>query len=79
MSFARIVSSSSLEVIADLVGCGAGVGIVPAPVAERVRRKLKPVPGTPVAFDDHCLIYRVENKNVRAIQVIASAIKKSLR
>jgi hypothetical protein len=33
------------------------------------------VKGAPVFFDEHCLIYRVENKNVKAIQVLNEAIR----
>jgi len=77
--FARTITSSNLEVISDLVGHGAGVGIMPAPVALRVPYKLKPVKDVPVMADDHCMIYRVENKNVRAMQVICAAIRNAFK
>lgn len=75
MDFTRMVTSGNLEVIADLTAHGAGIGILPAKVAERARHKLSRVPKAPVFYDDHCLIFRVENKNVKAIQALSMAIR----
>lgn len=75
IEFTRTITSGNLEVIAGLTAQGCGTGILPARVAERARRKLSRVPKAPVFYDEHCLIFRVENKNVRAIQEINNAIR----
>lgn len=75
ISFARVVTSPSLEVIADLAAAGAGIAVLPGRVAARAQKKLVRVDGMPVFQDDHCLIYRAENRNVKAIQVMNEAIK----
>lgn len=77
LEFERFVFSGSLEVIAELVASGGGVGILPARVAVRAHKKLKRVLKAPVFYDDHCLVFRVENKNVKAIQAISAAIRSS--
>lgn len=73
--FERTVFSGNLEVIADLTANGCGTGILPARVAAMARKKLVRVPRAPVFYDEHCLIFRMENKNVKAVQVIAGAIR----
>jgi DNA-binding transcriptional LysR family regulator len=73
--FGRLVTSNSLENIAALTAAGCGSGILPAQVARRAPRRLTRVKGAPVFYDEHCLIYRVENKNLRSVQVLAQAIR----
>lgn len=75
IEFGRTVTSGNLEVIADLTAHGAGVGILPERVALRARKKLSRLAKAPVFSDEHCLIFRVENKNVRSIQEISRAIR----
>jgi DNA-binding transcriptional LysR family regulator len=75
MEFSRTINSSSLEVIADLTANGCGIGILPSRVADRTLKKIQRVPKAPVFFDEHCLIYRAENKNVRSIQTLNAAIR----
>jgi LysR family transcriptional regulator, cell division regulator len=75
MNFTRTMHSESLEVIAELTAAGAGIGILPSKVAERARKKLTRVPKAPVFYDELCLIFRVENKNVKSIQAINQAIR----
>lgn len=75
ISFERMVFSGSLEVIADLTANGCGIGILPARVAAMARKKLVRVPKAPVFYDEHCLIFRVENKKVKTVQAIAAAIR----
>lgn len=71
----RVLASSSLEVIAELAASGAGVAILPSRVAGMAQRRgLRKVPKAPVFLDEICLIYRMENKNVRSIQAIAEQI-----
>jgi DNA-binding transcriptional LysR family regulator len=75
IKFGRTVTSGNLEVIADLVAEGAGLGFLPVQAASRTKKKLKRVPKAPVFYDEHCLLFRVENKNVKSIQVINATIK----
>ena len=74
--FSRIVSSNSVEVIADLTANGCGIGILPANAALRARQKLMRVDNAPAFYDDHCLLYRVENKPVQTIQVLSAKIRE---
>ena len=75
LSFARMITTDNLEVVAHLVGNGSGIGILPSCVAESQSVKLKKVPNMPFFSDELCLIYRNENRNVKAIQVIIGMIK----
>jgi DNA-binding transcriptional LysR family regulator len=74
IKFARVVACRDLDVIGDLTAAGAGIGILPGQAASRAPKKLQPVPGAPMFEDEHCLLYRVENKNVQAIRTISAAI-----
>ncbi|MFZ2315641.1 MAG: LysR family transcriptional regulator [Gammaproteobacteria bacterium] len=72
----RLITSSSLEVIASLTANQAGIGILPASVATFLYPKLlMPVPNMPSYQDEICLVYRHENRHIKAIQVIIEAIK----
>ena len=75
MRFERILTSSSLEVIADLSLAGSGFGLLPGRVASAFGKGLKPAPKAPVFHDEYCLLYRMENKQLRALQAISSAIR----
>ena len=75
LEFERTVHSGSLEVIADLTAHGGGVGILPSRVATRAQKKISRVPKAPVFYDEHCLIYRAENRNVKSIQALNAAIR----
>lgn len=73
--YKRILTSSNLEVVTDLVVSGAGIGLIPGKVVEaRQDSGLKRVPGTPVFRDEIALVYRMENRSVKAIQAITEAI-----
>ncbi|STX29939.1 putative Transcriptional regulator, LysR [Legionella beliardensis] len=75
----RIITTNSLEVVANLTSKGTGIGIIPTRVAKAMHPDLlKPVPGTPSYDDEISLIYRNENRNVQAIQMIINAIKNPL-
>jgi DNA-binding transcriptional LysR family regulator len=72
----RMMTTSSLEVIANLTANGCGIGILPTRVAKSIYPdKLKRLPKTPVYSDEICLIYRPENKHIQAIQTIIHTIK----
>lgn len=73
--YTRLIPSNNLEVIADLVERGAGIGILPANVARL--RKLTQIVNAPQHHDELCLVYRGENRDVKSIQVIATAIKRA--
>lgn len=76
VTFERTICSDNLEVITDLTANGCGIGILPAQAAHRSKKKLVQLQETPVFSDEHCLIYRVENKNVKSIQAINAAIRR---
>lgn len=75
--FNRLLTTTSMEVVAKLTAMGSGIGILPARVAKSLYpRELKQIPKMPIYSDELCLIYRNENRNVKAIQTIATAIKE---
>ena len=73
--FKRVIESSNLEVIAGMVDCGAGIGVLPERVARACSENLVQVKSAPTFHDEIFLIYRVENKPVRAIQALSQAIQ----
>lgn len=75
IKISRVMTSGNLEVIADLTAHGAGYGLLPAQVAARTCKRIVRVPRAPVFYDDHCLIFRVENRAAKSIQAIQKAIK----
>lgn len=76
IKFKRLIHSSNLEVIGNLTANGCGIGILPSSVALSLYSKvIKPVSDAPVYRDEVCLIYRHENRNIKAIQCIIQAIK----
>lgn len=73
----RLITSSSLDVIANLTANGCGVGIIPKRIVlSTYPDTLKPVENAPVCYDEVCIIFRPENRNVLAIQTIVNHIKK---
>lgn len=77
IKYRNILSSSNLEVITELVASGCGFGIVPGRVAKRKSyMKLQRIKQAPIFHDEICVIYRVENRNVPAIQIISQRLKK---
>jgi DNA-binding transcriptional LysR family regulator len=76
INFNRTITTSSLDVVTNLTAKGAGIGIF----SERVSQEsypniLKKLPDMPTYSDELCLIYRNENREVKAIQTIIQAIK----
>jgi LysR family transcriptional regulator, cell division regulator len=75
ISFHRILTSPNLEVIRTLVASGAGIGAIPGRVATSdFTQSLKRIPNAPFFHDEICILYRIENKSVRSIQVISEKI-----
>lgn len=73
----RMVTTTSMEVVAKLTVKGCGVGILPTRVAKEIYpNELKQLSKMPIHSDELCLIYRNENRNIKAIQIIANAIKE---
>lgn len=77
LQYKRLISTNSLEVIADLTRSGCGIGIVPGNIAKSYN--LAEVADSPYFEDEICLLYRGENRNVRVIQAIADAIKAGFK
>lgn len=76
LHFDRMLTTESIEVIASLTANGCGIGIIPACVAKALHPdKLNLVPDMPSYTDELSLVYRYENRNIKAIQAIAAAVK----
>jgi LysR family transcriptional regulator, cell division regulator len=56
-----------------------GMGILPTRVAEAESADLTPVKNAPMLKDVIQLIYRVENRQVRAIQALSQAIQEGFK
>lgn len=77
IKYKRVLTSNSLEVIANLTANGGGIGILPTSVALLAYpNKLKLVTKMPYYDDEICLVYRHENRNIKAVQAIISSIKE---
>jgi len=78
--YRRLLTSCSLEVIANLTAHGAGIGILPSGVAASITtHKLNSIAKMPVYHDEICLVYRHENRHIKSIQTISGAIKQHFR
>lgn len=80
IAFSRTIFSSNLEVITDLTAAGAGVGIIPARVAQRISPgKLKPLgEDLPVFKDRICLAYRADHQRSQAAKMMIETIKQKI-
>lgn len=78
IKYNRIISSSSLEVIAALTAVDTGISILPKSVAQATYPKLKMIAKMPSYADEIYLVYRHENRNIKAIQEIIKRIKATL-
>jgi DNA-binding transcriptional LysR family regulator len=76
IKFDKIITCSSLENIASLVEAGMGVGIIPTRVVKESKKKLVKMVEGPVFKDEFAIVYRVEQKRVRAITELVKYIKK---
>lgn len=76
ITFKKTITSSSLENIVALVDSGVGVGILPTRVVEESKRKLVKIDKSAVFKDEFALVYRVEQKQVKAITELVKYIKK---
>jgi DNA-binding transcriptional LysR family regulator len=75
----RMISSSNLEVIAELTAQGAGIGILPTSIAYATGTlNLQPLTDMPSYNDEISLIYRHENREIMAVQTMVQAIKHAI-
>jgi DNA-binding transcriptional LysR family regulator len=74
LEYGRLVSSNNMDVLSLLTQQNGGISILPARVAENYG--LKRIPKAPFYEDEICVLYRGENRNVRAIQVVVETIRK---
>lgn len=79
IKYERMLTSTNLEVVAQLTAYGCGIGILPSSIALSAKQKLVPIAKAPVYKDEICLIYRHENRHVKAMQVMINAIKKQFQ
>lgn len=80
IKFKRVVTSSSLEVIADLVRSNAGIGILPKKVVENMgEADFKIIPGAPKFSDSICLIYRVDAQKSAAAKKLSEEMQTHLK
>lgn len=77
MAFKHVMTVNGLEAIAALAANGCGIGILPRRVATSMYPDtLIQIPNSSVYSDEICLIYRHENREIKAIQAIANTIKE---
>lgn len=74
-AFKRHIHSQSLEVVADLVAAGGGIGILPERVATRYN--LKPLDEASWFQDELALCYRKDRQNTVASKLIIAAIMEA--
>jgi DNA-binding transcriptional LysR family regulator len=77
--FRRTIECSNLEVIVHMAVAGVGYAILPARVAQTAVTGLKAIANSPKFYDEVCLIYRSEHRNVCAIQTLSKAIQDGFR
>jgi len=77
VKFARMMTSSHLEVIADLASHHAGVALLPGQVAKRFDN-LQKMSGLPTFDDELYLVYRADMQTSQSAKAIIAAIKSSL-
>lgn len=76
IKYSRIIKSSNLEIIGKLAAEGCGIGILPGGIVTAMKKKLLiPLKDMPVFYDEICLVYRHEQRNIKAMNHIIEAIK----
>ena len=77
--FSRIIESSSLEVISNMVANLAGYGIAPTRVVKQFEEsKLEKVKDSPIFHDHICLVYKNEFRKLKRGEVFIKAVKTAL-
>ncbi len=78
LKFNRTISSTSLEVITQMVSCGAGIGIIPTRIVNALKgNSLVKIKKSPSYKDQFYISYRVENKSIASIKFLADHLKAS--
>lgn len=78
LHFNRIIESTSLEVISNLVANGVGCGAVPARVLKQYEQtKLEQIKDTPIFNDRVCLVYKNEFRRLKRGEVFIRSVKES--
>ena len=76
----RSINTSHLELAAEMTASGAGIGILPTRVALRRHGEIMNKKRSLPSFSDEiCIIFRVENKKVKAIEIMTESIEKALK
>ncbi len=77
--FSRVIETSSLEVISNMVANLAGYGIVPTRVVKQYEEsKLEKVKDSPVFHDRICLVYKNEFRKLKRGELFIKAVKTAL-
>lgn len=80
LRFRRTVSSSNLELLAQLAAHGAGVALLPTHLAQNARPTLKPISGdAPSVLDSVCLVYRADAQRTVAAKALVAGLKRPSR
>ncbi len=77
--FRRTVESTDLELIAQLTAAGAGVGLLPARVAERNRGLVRLGSAMPTIRDRHCLVFRTDAQRSPASRLLTRHMVQWIR
>lgn len=76
----RLCTMNDIETIVTMTAEKSGIGILPTAWTEfRFGSKLKKIPNAPIYLKPLCLVYRPENKNVMAMQVVLQSIKDLIK
>jgi LysR family transcriptional regulator, cell division regulator len=76
LKYKRVITTNSLEIVANLTAAGVGVGVLPGTVVKSLHPlKLYRIPGAPSYHDEICLVFRHENRNTEALKAVIDAIK----
>lgn len=80
MKFQRLITTSSLEVIAKLTAYGVGFGVLPAHVVKASHEdNLVMLENSPIYNDEICVIYRNESRFEKSVQTIIQTIKSAFQ
>lgn len=79
LNSSRLLTTNSLEIVANLTANGCGIGILPSCFIQTIYpNKLYRIPNTPVSQGNLYLIYRKKNREVKIVETVISAIKKKV-
>lgn len=80
-TFDRVIPTSSLEMVTELTIAGAGVGVIPNRVVKRNAEAASLITkkGAPIFNDEIFVAYRVENRSIRALQLMSDQVADWLR